>query len=98
MKYVLVAGLLGLLFFAGTKMRKHKGETMDTSEKRVDHMLGEFDGRMKDLRHKAEKVRGEARSKLQEQMHELEAKQKELRGRLEELGSEARRVLERARA
>ena len=98
MKYVLIVGFFGLLFFAGMMMRRGKGETLETSNKRVDDTLGDLEGRVQDLRSKAEKVRGDARHKLQEQVHELEAKQKELRSRLEELGSEAKRILERARA
>jgi chromosome segregation ATPase len=98
MKYVVLAGLFGLLFFGGMMMRKRRGQTLETSNKRLDSALEDFDGRLQGLRHKAETVSGEARQKLQEQVHELEAKQKELRGKLEEIGTEAKKVLERARA
>ena len=98
MKYVLIAGFFGLLFFAGMMMRKKQGMTLDDSQQRLDQTIGDLDRRLKDMRSKADKVRGEARQKLEAQVHELEGKQKELRGRLEELGSEAKKVLERARA
>jgi hypothetical protein len=98
MKYVVVAGLFGLLFVAGYMMRKSRGETLEEANRRIDEALADLDVRVKDLRQTAEKVTGEARQKLQEQVHELEGKQKELRGRLEDLGSEAKRALDRARA
>jgi hypothetical protein len=98
MNLVLMVGIVGLLFFSSMMVRKRRNRSLSRTQKRVGSTLGQFEGRMKDLKQKAGTVSGEARQKVQEQVHELEAKQKELRGKLDELGMEAKKVLEDVRS
>jgi gas vesicle protein len=100
MKLPLLLFLIGGLVAAAIviKAREKKPEGLAKLRESVEDALGDVETRIEDLRDSAKRVSGDARKKLQDQAHELETKQRELRGQLDDIKSEAKRLVERARA
>jgi hypothetical protein len=81
-------------------MRRHKKPKSRITRIRegIEGVLDEAEDRTTDLRKRADKMRGEARKRLQEEAQTLESREKELRARLDELKVEAMRLFERQKS
>ena len=89
--------VLGLAIF---KMRRHKKPKSRIARIRqgIEGVLDEAEDRTTDLRKRADKMRGDAKKRLQEEAQALESREKELRARLEELKTEATKLFEREKS
>lgn len=97
---ILVLAVAGVLIALAMWRQRtaEKPKALEKLRSGVEEALEDVEGRARELRVRAEKLRGEARTRLQERVHELEARQRDLRERLDEMKAEARRLLERAKA
>jgi hypothetical protein len=92
-----VVGLvLGLAFLKMRRSRKPKSRLARIRES-VESVLDEAETKTADLRKRANKMRGDAKKRMQEEAQTLEGREKELRQRLDELKTEATKLFERAR-
>lgn len=99
MKPVLFVALAGLLFAAiAIRRRRAHRSTFEKLQGRAEDALNDLEHRVMELRDEAKRLSGEARQRLQDQAHELEAQQKELKKRLSDLGSDAQKLLEKAKS
>jgi len=91
------AFLVGLAIF---KMRRHKKPKSRIARIRhgIEGVLDEAEDRTTDLRKRADKLRGDAKKRLQEEAQALESREKELRARLDELKAEATKLFEREKS
>ena len=92
-------GAIAIIGLAILKMRRRKKPKSRIARLRegIEGVLDEAEDRTAELRKRADKMRGGARKRLQEEAHTLESRQKELRVRLDELKAEATRLFERDR-
>ena len=97
MVWIGAIALIGLVLF---KLRPRKKPKSRIARLRVgiEGVLDEAEDRTADLRKRAEKLRGEAKKRLQDEAKSLEAREKELRVRLDELKAEATKLFEREKA
>jgi hypothetical protein len=92
-----VIGLvLGLAFLKMRRSRRPKGRLARIRES-VEGVLDEAEVKTADLRKRANKMRGDAKKRMQEEAQTLESREKELRQRLDEIKTEATKLFERAR-
>src|SRR5688572_14941941 len=97
---MILAGIVGtamLILFLKRRSRKPKSR-IERVREGVEQALSEAEVRSRELRKRAQKMKGEARQRLHDRASDLETKQKELRTRLEQLSEDAKRVLEGARS
>lgn len=86
--------VVGGLVLLGWLRRRRKNRTpIEKLKGGVENAIDEIGTRSTELRKRADKARGEAKHRLQEQAHLLESRQRDLLGRLEELSAEARRIM-----
>lgn len=84
----------GIVLFGFLRRRRRKNRTpIDRIKGGVETAIDEIGSRSSELRKRADKARGEAKQRLQDQARVLESRQRDLLGRLEELGAEARRIM-----
>lgn len=88
---IFIVGGIALLMFL--RKRRKARTPIDKIKGGVETAIDEIGSRSTELRKRADKARGEAKHRLQEQAHVLESRQRDLLGRLEELSSEARRIM-----
>jgi hypothetical protein len=89
--------VFGLVLFKLRPKRKPKTR-LERLRVGIEGVLDQAEDRTADLRKRAEKLRGEAKKRLQEEAQSLESREKELRARLDELKAEATKLFERERA
>ncbi len=92
-------GAIALIGLAILKMRRHKKPKSRIARLRegIEGVLDDAEDRTADLRKRADRMRGDAKKRLQEEAQSLESRQKEIRMRLDELKTEATRLFERER-
>jgi TolA-binding protein len=93
-----IVALVAAVIFVLLVTKRGSEGTVDRVKEGAEDALEEIEARIKDLRQRAAKLRGEAKQRLQDQAHDLEARQRELRARLEEIRSEASRLISRNRS
>ena len=89
--------VLGLAILKMRRHRKPKGRIARIREG-IEGVLDEAEDRTSDLRKRADKMRGEAKKRLQEEAQALESREKDLRARLDELKAEATKLFEREKS
>jgi LPXTG-motif cell wall-anchored protein len=97
MIWIGAALILGVAIFKLRRRKKPKSR-MARLREGIEGVLDEAEDRTADLRKRANKLRGEAKRRVQEEAQGLESRQQELRGRLDELKAEATKLFEREKA
>ena len=89
--------VLGLAIFRMRRQKKPKSRIARIRQG-IEGVLDEAEDRTTDLRKRADKMRGDAKKRLQEEAQALESREKELRARLDELKAEATKLFEREKS
>jgi hypothetical protein len=97
MIWIGAVALIGLVIFKMRRRQKPKSRIARLREG-IEGVLDEAEDRTADLRKRADKLRGDAKRRLQDEAQTLESRQKEIRSRLDELKAEATKLFEREKA
>jgi hypothetical protein len=97
MKGIVIAAAAGLVIVFLLRRRRKKTRVQVIQE-RADEVLEDVTRRISEMRNDARRASGRARKRLNQQAKTLEGQERELRKRFNGLSTDARKLLDRARA